>query len=208
MQTRAFGEQIFKWECQDNFQKNWNIEELDFGSMYDRSLSHPETGRLWGGSHQSAKSVMMQFIQLNREFVRSMFRDLFSESKDLVMRIERFQFHCDQLLTELKVTHQKINHHFHQDLYMPLLYLTLRYPQTYCIYDRDIFVKSLELIFAKDPQSTTLERFMKVIKIYQSQLLQDEEITSVLGTKIKSTDPELLRSMWLSHEFYRFIAYS
>lgn len=197
---------VYKWECQEIFAQEWDIDALDFGAMFGRALSHPTSGNLWGGNHQSAKSVMLEFIQLDREFVRSMFRDLFSQQRDLVMRIERFHFHCDQLLEQLQRSKPKVNHHHHQGYYMPLLYLTLRYPREITLYEPDLFKKSLEQLGAKNPNDATLSRFIKVVPILQSQLEQDPELMELLQQKINSKNPETSRSLWLAYEFYRFIA--
>jgi hypothetical protein len=203
--TSAY-EQAFKWECQDIFKHKWNIEAPDFGQMYDESLSHPQSGRLWGGNHQSAKSVMLSFIDCNREFVRSMFRDLFSEQKDLIMRIERFQYYCDQLLDELKNSRKRMNHHFHNDFYMPTLYLSMMFPFKYCPFEPDLFAQMLRAIEAKDTNYITLDRFQKVTTICQSQLLQDDEILPLLESRLNLNSPELIQSKWLTYEFYHYIA--
>ena len=195
-----------KWECQEIFSRVWDLEALDFGSMFDRALTHPRSGSLWGGNHDSAKSMMLHFIDLNREFVRSMFRDLFAIQKDLTMRIERFHFHCDQLLEQVQEKDRRRNHHFHESYHMPTLYLTLRYPEIYCVYDKMAFCRSLALIGAKNPDDSTLARFMKIIPIYQSQLMQDAELLEIFSRQINLHDKNLLKSLWLAHDFYHFIA--
>lgn len=198
--------QAYKWECQEIFQREWDLEELDLGTMYNRALSHPVSGNLWGGNYQSAKSVMLEFILVNREFVRSMFRDLLATQKDLSMRIERFHFHCDQLLEQLRSGNRRINHHLHEGYYMPTLYLTLRYPENHCIYDPEHFGRSLLILDARNPQDTSLSRFNKVIPILQSQLLQDPDLLRVMKEKITLTNHHLYQSLWLAYEFYQFIA--
>ncbi|MBK8504053.1 MAG: hypothetical protein IPL46_18700 [Saprospiraceae bacterium] len=195
-----------KWECQEIFSQVWDLEALDLGSMFERALTHPSSGSLWGGNHQSAKSVMLDFIALNREFVRSMFRDLFSLQKDLSLRIERFHFHCDQLLDQVQQKDRRINHHFHEGYHMPMLYLSLRYPDHFCVYDKIPFCRSLALIGATNPDESTLARFVKIMPIYQSQLLQDVELLEILIRQINLRDRNLLKSLWLAYDFYHFIA--
>ena len=194
------------WECQEIFQEKWDIDAIDFAKMYDTCLSHQKSGRLWGGNHQSAKSAMLVFINNNSEFVRSMFRDLFSEKKDLIMRIERFQFHCDQLLHEVHKTNHSVIHHDHDDFYMPTLYLSMRYPQVYCLFEKEPFSMMLGALEAKDSGYVTLERFQKVTHILQSQLLQDNSIKELLRKRVKLQTPDLYASKWLTFEFYHFVA--
>ena len=93
---------IYKYENLSNYRRHWDLSELDLKKMYADSFSSQVSGRLWGGTVDSPRSIMMSFIDINKEFVRSMFRDLHNESKDLSMRINRFSFHCDQLLELLQ----------------------------------------------------------------------------------------------------------
>lgn len=121
----------WKWESLRIFSENWDIEALDFRSMYDRSLQNSRTRRLWKRENYEPKDMMLKFIHLNSEFVRYMFQDLFNENKEVDGRVDRFVFHCDELLREYKETHPLSieNSHFHDDNYqMVSLYLAFRYP--------------------------------------------------------------------------------
>ena len=51
---------------------------------------------------------MLRFLEHDRESVRVMFKDLFNENKDIIMRMDRFRFHCDELLADLQQKHKKI----------------------------------------------------------------------------------------------------
>ncbi|MEK7256137.1 MAG: hypothetical protein AAB316_15405, partial [Bacteroidota bacterium] len=109
----------WKWESLKIFQENWDIEALDFRSMFDRSLENSRTRRLWKRENYLPKDVMLKFIELNREFVRQIFQDLFNENKEVEGRIDRFLFHCDELLREYREPHPRSveNSHFHHDNY-------------------------------------------------------------------------------------------
>ncbi|MCB0689448.1 MAG: hypothetical protein KDC53_23075 [Saprospiraceae bacterium] len=195
----------YRWECQETFQEIWDINVLDFANMYDRALTHAYSGSLWGGNHQSAKSIMIDFIAIDREYVRSMFKDLFTPQKDLTMRVERFHFHCDQLLEQLQKQNRRLNHHMHEGFYLPTLYLSLRFPWQICPYDPEVFSTALARIGAKEPAHHSLSRFVKIIPILQSQLTADENLMDLLRRKINLKDSQMYDSLWLSYEFYHFI---
>ena len=63
---------------------------MDFAQMFNESFKSQISNSLWGGSVNSAKSVMLTFIENNKEYVRSMFKDLYNEDRDINMRINRF----------------------------------------------------------------------------------------------------------------------
>ncbi|MCC6724696.1 MAG: hypothetical protein IT258_09310, partial [Saprospiraceae bacterium] len=114
------------WESQRVFQENWEVEALDFRTMFDRSLENSRSRRLWKREHYEPKDMMLRFIEMNREFVRQVFQDLFNESKEIEGRIGRFSYHCDELLAAWHEERpgSKLNSHYHNDGYqMVALYL-------------------------------------------------------------------------------------
>ena len=117
--------------------------------MYDKSLSSNISARLWGGSTNSAKSVMLQFIDLNKEFVRSMFRDLYTEDKDLSLRISRFKVHCSELLAVMQKAGSPMSHHFHNDEEVSI-YLAFNNPDTYNLFNYGPFNIMMNRLEAKN----------------------------------------------------------
>ena len=93
--TKAAGERLYIWESQGIFQVKWNPEEVDFATMYDRSLANSFTRRLWKRERYEPKRMMSEFIREDPEFVRTMFKDLFNEEKSVENRVDRFVFYCD-----------------------------------------------------------------------------------------------------------------
>jgi len=173
--TQSYNE-LYKYECLKNFTDNWDLSALDLGSMYDKSFTSTISGRLWGGSTNSAKELMLKFIELDKEFVRSMFRDLYNEDKDLGMRINRFKFHCDQLLEQLQVKEKQWNNHFHDDAEVAL-YLAFQYPQVYNLFDYAPFAIVMQRLEIKDlPEAYQTERYMKLSKALYTMISKDEEL--------------------------------
>lgn len=176
------------WESQRIFQENWDIEALDFRTMYDRSLENSRSRRLWKRENYEPKEMMLRFIELNREFVRQVFQDLFNEGKDVDGRIGRFVFHCDELLAAWREAHptSKLNAHFHDDDYqMVSLYLAFRYPTQYLLYDFEGFRRLMELLGSREvPTANDLGRYFKVMRTIFTFLKKNEEIQALHAKRL------------------------
>jgi len=196
---------IYKYENLKVFRGCWDIEDLDLKSTFDKSFTSKISNQLWGGSTNSAKSMMLMFLDHNKEFCRSMFKDLFNIDKDLAMRINRFGFHCDQLLDEIKNSKDKYNNHF-QTAKVISLYLCFNNPSLYCIIDYPEFSKMLKLLEAKNiPESYELDRCLKLCKGLFTLLSKDEELIQLY----KSVLPEEFQTefnMLMVYDYYKFIA--
>ncbi len=200
-------EMLFKWEVQKNFQQNWEGDASDMASMFHKALSSKKSGRLWGGSQDSAKSVMIEFMEMNPLFVQAMFKDLFDENKDITMRIERFKFHCDQLLEDLQKIRKKANHHYHGETKIISLYLALNTPAQYTIFDYEPFKKTMQAIEARTmPAAYDVERFFKTAKIFDTFIRQDEELIDFINKEIESDEYYHGYTMYLAYDFYQYVA--
>jgi hypothetical protein len=148
--------------------------------MYDRSLQNSQTRRLWKRENYEPKEVMLKFVELNREFVRQVFLDLFNEQKEIDGRVDRFIFHCDELLREYKEAHPRSieNSHYHDDNYqMVSLYLAFRYPEQYAPYDFEVFTRFMALLGSRDvPKVNDIGRFFKVMRTVYGFLKKDEAL--------------------------------
>ncbi len=176
------------WESQRIFQENWDVEALDFRTMYDRSLENSRSRRLWKREHYEPKEMMLKFIELDREFVRFAFQDLFNEAKDLDGRIGRFVFHCDELLAAWREAHpgSKLNSHYHHDNYqMVSIYLAFRYPTQYLPFYFESFRRLMELLGSRDvPTVNEIGRYFKVMRTIFTFLKKDEEILAMHAKRL------------------------
>jgi hypothetical protein len=167
------------YEIQKHWQNLWDLEQLDFFEMYNTALENKTTRRFWVGENYEPKKMMLEFIKMEREFVREMFRDFFNNEKDLMSRMDRFVFHCDSLLEAYKSKNRSsvVNRHFHDDGYkMVSLYLSLEYPDSYAYFDRDSFENFLAKVDAKFVAGINdIERYSKVSKIVFGFMQKDHE---------------------------------
>ena len=181
--------EIYKWECLENFKNNWNEEKQDLASIYEQSFRSKYSGFLWGGRRNSARSAMLEMINHNPEFIRDMFRDLFNEKREVLLRMDRFAFHCDQVMQEIRKNRPKMQPHFHDRFKILSLYLTFNKPEEYCIFDYKEFKKFAELIEIRElPQDFEIVRFFKITRTLSKFVEKDEELLELHKNKIKGDE--------------------
>lgn len=194
------------WECLANFKEHWDIDALDFHSMYDRSFQSKMSVRLWKRENYFPKEMMLEFIELDKEFSRSMFRDLFDESKEIDGRVNRFVYHCDIFLQEVRKRKQLTDAHYHDDFCMPSLYLAFQYPDNYTTYSFGLFKGFMEKMGArKIPHVDDVERYFKVMRIVQKFLLEEESLIEKLELKLQPKEFFSEPTMFLAQDFEHFV---
>lgn len=121
-------EEEFKWRGIKTFQDNWDLDAQDLSDMIKRSL--------YGVSHMMVsqarfpEGMIEDFAEREPDTVRAMFKDLFDESKDIVERFHSFKQKSADLLERVG---NGAKNHF-QDERTIALYLWLRYPDKYYVY--------------------------------------------------------------------------
>ena len=118
----------YKWQAIQWFQDHWNIDAENFAKMMDESLS--KTYNLLTSGNYYARGMLFEFAKVDQEYVRTMFRDLFDESKDFFERMKTFKGKAEYALKTF--TPDASNHY--QDEKAMSIYLWLRYPDKYYIY--------------------------------------------------------------------------
>lgn len=201
--------ELFIYESQKIWQEQWDVEAIDFGKMYDRSLQNSQTRRLWVGENFFPKEMMLKFIGLQKEYSRQSFRDLFNETREITGRLDRFIFHCDELLAEYKSVHPKSieNRHFQDENYrMISLYLGFQFPDQYTLYDLEVFQKMLKHLAAPSiPLVNDPERYFKVMRTIYKFMEKDE---ALMSAHLKRLDPSRhysAPSLMLCWEFGKFL---
>lgn len=197
-------------ESQRIFQDNWDAGAIDFKTMFDRSLQNSRTRRLWKRENYEPKDMMLKFIDLNQEFVRQAFQDLFNENKDVEGRIDRFVFHCNELLREYKETFPRSveNSHYHDDGYqMVSLYLAFRYPAQYAPYHFEGFRRLMEHLGSREvPKVNDMGRFFKIMRTVYGFLKKDEELLALFHQRLDPAKDYREESLLMCEEFLRHTA--
>jgi len=103
----------------------------------------------WSGPDYHPYESLLAYAQFGPEMVRSAFTDLLDEKKDLLGRIDRFQFHLNWLEKNSQDPKHKQKPH----------------PEQYLLYDALSLGQFLDRVGAKKDPIPSLERFFKVAAI-------------------------------------------
>jgi len=192
--------ELYKYENLANFRAHWDIEATDFYEMFDAAFKSQISNSLWGGSVNSAKSVMLTFIKNNKTYVRSMFRDLYNEDKDLGLRINRFSLHCDEMMDQLPDNKLKPVEHKHNPRILSV-YLAFHDPSQYTIIDYHAFRRMLERLENNAiPQEFEMERLFKLARALYKMMVRDAELIT-LHKKLVGEEWHRDADMLIVHDF-------
>ena len=173
------------WKLMEDFQENWNTDSSDFKVMFNHCLS--ANSELWFSDDYAPKKSMLRYIEQSEDLVRAMFNDLFNESKEIVGRIGRFEFQCDQFYKLERVKKEKAIPHYH-DKSMIFTYLAFRYPDQYALFNFPKFQKFMSNIGAKSiPEEHDTERFVKACKTLGTLAKKDEALMELMQDKTNGT---------------------
>lgn len=205
LQEPATEAPVILWETQQLFQNNWDTEAPKLADMLRRSLENSVSRRYWSRELYAPKEMMLEFIALDEEMVRIMFRDLFNENKDVEGRMDRFVYYCNEMLQAYKDRHQRPPHnrHYHDDNYtMVSLYLCFRFPDRYAPYEHEAFTHLLKLLHSPDiPLVNDPSRWFKVARTLFNIMKKDPEL---MALQMQRLDPErnyMGESLLLAYEF-------
>lgn len=183
----------YKWEAVKCFQVNWDVNEDDFTSMLTKALSR--TGNLLASINNFPARMIAKFAEIAQEEVRSMFIELFDESKDVYERIDTFKQKSNSLLE--RYGKGAAQHYQYENAIST--YLWLRYPDKYYIYKlSEVKAVSNELesdyTFKKGAYADNIRNFLSFYNEICAELQHDEELKNMLASQITETcylDPEL-----------------
>lgn len=195
----------YKWEAIQCFQNNWDINSPDFAQMLKKSLD--QVGNLLTSANNFPAGMITSFAEAAPEEVRSMYMELYDESKDLCERIANFKNKSNELLE--RYGNGAAQHYQYENAIMA--YLWLRYPDKYYIYKfSEVKAVSSELEsdyrFKKGAYVDNIRNFMALYDEICAELQQDDELRSLLNSQITSTcyaDPEL-RTLTIDVGFFIF----
>lgn len=195
----------YKWEAVQCFQENWDINSADFAQMLKKSLD--QVGNLLASANNFPAKMIIGFAEAAPEEVRSMYMELYDESKDLCERIANFKNKSNTLLE--RYTNGAAQHYQYENAIMA--YLWLRYPDKYYIYKfSEVKAVSSELEsdyrFKKGAYVDNIRNFMALYDEICAELQQDDELSNLLNSQITSScyaDPEL-RTLTIDVGFFIF----
>lgn len=86
----------YKWEAVQCFQLNWDVNSDDFAQMLTKALA--QTANLLASVNNFPARMITRFAEIAPEEVRSMYIELYDESKDLYERVANFKNKSNTLL--------------------------------------------------------------------------------------------------------------
>lgn len=122
---QAVGLRDFRLEI---FQLNWDVNSDDFAQMLTKALA--QTANLLASVNNFPARMITRFAEIAPEEVRSMYIELYDESKDLYERVANFKNKSNTLLE--RYGNGAAQHYQYENAIMT--YLWLRYPDKYYIY--------------------------------------------------------------------------
>lgn len=165
----------YKWDIIGQWKENFEIDAANLDVAFAQSLINDYSGRLWEGEKHSARSGILMLLKSNPLLMRIALKDLLDESKDISMRMNRFIFHCDEALVDLKAKDERINTHYQND-YSSSLYLSFEYPEKYGLFDYTSFHKFMGLIGSRNiPLEQDKERYYKSLNALHIVISKDQE---------------------------------
>jgi len=197
------------WDVQTHFSANWDIEAEDFGEMFNSSVQSNISRRLWKFKSGDAKKRMLQFVEIDTEFVRRLFRGLMDQEKDLSYRISHFQFGCQVLMDEFRKLNKKSieTDHYHLNNHMTTLYLSLAQPTIYPVYYSDLFIQFMGNVGVKDlPHLNDYDRFFKVSQTLFKLISKEEGLKEISLEILPEKYHEVGFCQFITTDFYRWVA--
>ena len=184
----------YKWELLEDFKKNWDIEAESFGTMFAEATK--KAANLLSSMNNYPRGMMLDFIKVDAERVRAMFRNLYDESQELFPRILAFIDESEAFRKEHDPGSWK-NHY--QSFNAITTYLWLRFPDKYYIYKYGecraafTYLESTFIPIKKLRKETVPSSFQVFDQIRQA-LKADPECRALLDSKLNDgmyRDPEL-----------------
>ena len=120
--------EAYKWRAVSWFQKYWDIEAADFAGMLAKALD--KTVNLLASQNHFPAGMILEAAREDPEKVRTMFRELYDESRDVFQRIQAFKDRAQNFSP--RYASRQAQHY--QDENAVSVYLWLRFPDKYYIY--------------------------------------------------------------------------
>lgn len=193
----------YKWEAIQCFQRNWNINAVNFPDMLKRSLD--KTYNLLASMSNYAKAMIIGFAEAAPEEVRGAFIALYDESRDVVERIQAFKAQAEEMLEKYG---DGARQHFQTENAITV-YLWLRYPDTYGIYKYGEIKPTAKLlvadyVFKKGAYATNIRNWLNFCNEIRDELLTDYELIELVKSHLTEScwpDSEL-RTLTMDVVFY------
>src|SRR5690554_577961 len=158
--------ELYKWEAIEHFQENWDIDAIDFQAMFSEAFKKKEN-LIYQNSFGFLNSLSKNFP----EDLRSLFRNIYDETKPLAVRVLEHQSKSDELLEKLKRKIDKSNYSHQQDERTISFLLVLRFPEKHFLYKSNVYEAYCRYIGVKPRKAgDKLFHFEELCKDVQNEI--------------------------------------
>lgn len=175
----------YKWQAIKWFNDYWDIESENFAEMLENAIS--KTYNLLASGRNFPARMIIGFAKEFSEEVRSMFRELFDETTDVVKRIQTFKQKSAILLEKYSIPAKQ---HFQGENAVST-YLWLRYPDKYYIYKIGVIKVVSDIldsgyVFINGRYEDNLRNFYSFYDEICIELQKDEDIKQLLASNLSN----------------------
>jgi len=177
----------YKWIAVEHFQRNWDIDALDFISMFKEAVS--KTDNLINNSKIHPSAGILKLAEHDEEAVRELFRNLYKDDQgDLIKRqdqIDEFNYRIKELLEK----YEKGKWSYAHDIRTIISYLCLRYPEDNYFYkpsEAKMLAESMD--YADDwgaGQSFKLIKYYKMCDTLVEEIKGQPELLNLQSSRLK-----------------------
>ncbi len=166
--------EIYKWKAIKHFQENWDIGADDFKTMLKSSFAKAKN--LMDAGSYYPRRMLYQFADFEPALIKSAFQNLYNEAIPLLDRRNHFKVKIDRIMQQ----HFADDKNSYQDDRALMLYLSLKYPESYFLYKYEMFLNYSRLI--EYPYKPIRGRFENVLQyntlceILKSEVVKDQDL--------------------------------
>lgn len=173
--------EIYKWRAVKQFQDAWNPVADDFSEMLALALS--KTDNLMAAWNYFPREMIVRLANERPQTVKDLFLDLFDEETDLLERIDSFQ----KKIKGLNENFVQYKNHYQDDRAV-LVYLSLRFPETYFFYKFKMFKAFCEKVDAgfepKIGRKSNIVQFLETCQMVREEIRPNNHLLKLYTKRI------------------------
>lgn len=196
-------EEIYKWCFVKIFQDNWDINALNFKGMFAKAVAD-KTITPFSGDKKEANNILetfryyprqflLELIDVEPETVRSLFKNLFDESKSVTERNRDFQEKTQELYNKYKSNpnFSTFSYSYQRNLSVSY-YLFLRYPDKYYISKYKVMKECAEKLNASwipqknDKDCENIEKCREFFDSICEVVKEDKDLLALSEKRLKN----------------------
>lgn len=172
----------YKWEAAKWFQEHWDINAEDFATML--SVATDKTMNLLASMNNFPRKMIIEYAKQDQETVRSMFINLYDETKNVIDRVIKFQKDAQEICDKFTPGYQ----HYQRPMAITV-YLWLKYPDKYDVFKYSVCKATCqylgnEFVPKKGNTAQNIAGNMKLIDELLVAVNNDTELLGMFGSKL------------------------